>query len=143
MNAITSTCNDLQDTVNDVSTKDMIIIMGDLNARFKQIQQHEVRSEVGPFTMNTENENRTRLIDFGEMNNIISSNTFFKYKLVHQPSWMRPRTKKWHLIANILVNKRFRSSVEDGRMLRGAADTSEYENESADLMIWYENFPYI
>ena len=51
--------------------------------------------------------------------------------------------KKSHFIAYILVNKRLRSSVEDVRMLRGAAGTSEYENESADLMIWYENFPYI
>ncbi|CAF4494719.1 unnamed protein product, partial [Rotaria sp. Silwood2] len=50
--------NDLQDTLNDVSTRDMVIIMGDLNARVgqdqhkhKQRQQHETRSGVGPFTV--------------------------------------------------------------------------------------------
>ena len=104
----------------------MIIIMGDLNARVGQVQQrqrqqHVVRSGVGPFTVDTENENGTRLIDFCEMNDIIISNTFLKHKLVHQTSWMHPRTKKWHLIDYTLVNKKFRSSVENVRMLRGAA----------------------
>ena len=119
--------NDLQDTLNDVSTKDMIIIMGDLNARVgndqQKRQQHVIRSGIGPFTVDIENENGTRLIDFCEINNIIISNTFFKHKLVHQTSWMHPRNKKWHMIDYTLVNKKFRSSVEDVRMLRGAAGT--------------------
>jgi exonuclease III len=119
--------NDLQDTLNDVSTKDMIIIMGDLNARVgkdqQKRQQHVIRSGIGPFTVDIENENGTRLIDFCEINNIIISNTFFKHKLVHQTSWMHPKNKKWHMIDYTLVNKKFRSSVEDVRMLRGAAGT--------------------
>ena len=36
---------------------------------------------------------------------------------------MHPRTKKWHLIDYTLVNKKFRSSVENVRMLRGVAGT--------------------
>ena len=117
--------NDLQDTLKDISPKDMIIIIGDLNARVGNDQQirhqHVKRSCIGPFTVDIENENGTRLIDFCEINNIIISNTFFKHKLVHQTSWMHPRDKKWHMIDYTLVNKKFRSSVEDVRMLRGAA----------------------
>jgi hypothetical protein len=117
--------NDLQDTLNGVSTKDMIIIMGDLNARVgqdqhKQRQKHETRSGVGPFTVDIENENGIRLTDFCELNNLIISNTFFKHKLTHQTSWMHPRTKRWHMIDYTLVNKKFRSSVEDVRMFRKA-----------------------
>ena len=117
--------NNLQDTINDVSTKDMIIIMGDLNARVGQDQhklrpQHEIRSSVGPFTVDIENENGTKLTDFCEMNNFIISNTFLKHKLIHQTSWMHPRTKRWHMIDYTLINKKFRSTVEDVRMLRKA-----------------------
>jgi exonuclease III len=116
---------DLQDTINNVSTNDMLIIMGDLNARVgknqQKRQQHVIRSSVGPFTVDTETENGTRLTDFCEINNIIISNTFFKHKLVHQTSWMHPRNKIWHMIDYTLVNKKFRSSVEDVRMFRGAA----------------------
>ncbi|CAF1437436.1 unnamed protein product [Adineta ricciae] len=116
--------NDLQDTLSDVSTKDMIIIMGDLNARVgdnkQKRHQHVKRSGIGPFTVDIENENGAKLIDFCEINNIIISNTFFEHKLMHQTSWMHPRNKKWHMIDYALVNKKFRSSVEDVRMLRGA-----------------------
>ena len=116
---------DLHDTLNDVSKKDMIIIMGDLNARVgndqQQRHQHVARSSVGPFTTDIENENGSRLMDFCEINHIIVSNTFFKHKLVHQTSWMHPRNKIWHMIDCTLVNKKFRSSVEDVRMLTGAA----------------------
>ncbi|CAF4230155.1 unnamed protein product [Rotaria magnacalcarata] len=114
--------SDLQDTINNVSTKDMIIIMGDLNARVGQKQQqHIAKSSVGPFTVDVENENGTRLTDSCEINNIIVSNTFFKHKLAHQTSWMHPRNKIWHMIDYTLVNKKFRSSVEDVRMFRRAA----------------------
>jgi hypothetical protein len=116
---------DLQDAINNVSSNDMLIVMGDLNARVGQNQQkrqqHVIRSSVGPFTVDIENENGTRLIDFCEINNILISNTFFKHKLIHQTSWMHPRNKIWHMIDYTLVNKKFRSSVEDVRMLRRAA----------------------
>jgi exonuclease III len=81
---------DLQDTINDVSTNDMLIIVGDLNAQVgknqQKRQQHLIRSSVGPFTVDIENENGSRLIDFCEINNILLSNTFFKHKKVHQTS---------------------------------------------------------
>ena len=103
---------DLQDTLNDVSKKDMIIIMDDLNARVgndqQQRHQHVARSSLGPFTTDIENENGSRLMDFCEINNIIVSNTFFKHKLVHQTSWMHPRNKIWHMIDYTLINKKFR-----------------------------------
>ncbi|CAF4679784.1 unnamed protein product, partial [Rotaria sp. Silwood2] len=58
---------DLQDTINKVSSNDMLIIMGDLNARVGKRQQkrhkHEIRSSIGPFTVDIGNENGTRLID--------------------------------------------------------------------------------
>ncbi|UJR37458.1 hypothetical protein I4U23_030161 [Adineta vaga] len=61
---------DLQDTVNRISIEDMLIIVGDFNAR---------------------------------------------------TSWMYPGTKVWHMLDYTLVNRKFRSSIEDIRMLRSAA----------------------
>ena len=48
---------------------------------------------------------------------------FFKHKAVHQTSWMHPRTKKWHLLDDTLVDRKFRSSIEDVRMYRRAVRT--------------------
>ncbi|CAF4218130.1 unnamed protein product, partial [Rotaria magnacalcarata] len=56
--------SDLQDTINNVSTNDMLIIMGDLNARVGGNQQQPASiNSVGPFTVDVENENGARLVD--------------------------------------------------------------------------------
>ena len=105
---------DLQDALNKVSSDDMIIIMGDLNARVGNMQPQETASNsIGPFTVDSTNENGFKLIDFCTINNLIISNTFFKHKTVHQMSWMHPGNKTWHIIHYTLVNEKFRSSVED------------------------------
>jgi hypothetical protein len=63
---------DLQDTGNNVFANDMLMIMDDLNASVGRNQQkHIEKSSVEPFTMNVENENGTRFIDFYEINDII------------------------------------------------------------------------
>ncbi|CAF5075163.1 unnamed protein product [Rotaria magnacalcarata] len=114
--------SDLQDTINNVSTNDMLIIMGDLNARVGGNQQQPASiNSVGPFTVDVENENGARLVDWCEINNIVVSNTFFQHKLLHQTSWMHLGNKIWHMIDYTLVNKKFRSSVEDVRMYRRAS----------------------
>ncbi|CAF0993692.1 unnamed protein product [Adineta steineri] len=86
--------NDIQDTVNKISTDDMIIIMGDLNAKVEGVQGlPTINNCVGPFTVDSVNENGTRLMDFCMINNIIIANTFFEHKSVHQMSWMHPSSK--------------------------------------------------
>ncbi|CAF4942513.1 unnamed protein product, partial [Rotaria socialis] len=63
--------SDLQDTINNVSTNDMLIIMGDLNARVGGNQQQLASTNsVGPFAVDVENEKGARLVDLCEINNI-------------------------------------------------------------------------
>ena len=64
----------------------MVIIMGDLNARVgknqQKRQQHVDKKQYRTIhSGRTENENGTRLTDFGEINNIIISNTFSKHQV--------------------------------------------------------------
>ncbi|CAF3390262.1 unnamed protein product, partial [Rotaria socialis] len=57
--------SDLQDTINNVSANDLLIIMGDLNARVGGNQQQLVSTNsVGPFTVDVENENGRISIDY-------------------------------------------------------------------------------
>ncbi|CAM4767619.1 unnamed protein product [Rotaria magnacalcarata] len=56
--------SDLQDTINNVSTNDMHIIMGDLNARMGGNQQQlSSTNSVEPFIADVEYENGARLVD--------------------------------------------------------------------------------
>ncbi|CAF2118850.1 unnamed protein product [Rotaria magnacalcarata] len=120
--------SDLQDTINNVSTNDMHIIMGDLNARMGGNQQQlSSTNSVEPFIADVEYENGARLVDLCEINNIIVSNTFFQQKLLHQTSWMRPGNKIWHMIDYTLVKKTFRSSVKDVRLYRRASGAAQVD----------------
>lgn len=112
---------DLQETIDGVPKEDMIVLMGDFNARVSQPQHSTTFRTVGPFTVDAQNENGERLVDFCTTNNLVISNSFFQHKAVHQTSWMHPGTKKWHLLDYTSVNRKFRSSVENVRFYRKAS----------------------
>jgi exonuclease III len=122
--AITASDNfytDLQRTINKAPSNDLLLIMGDFNARVGKQQHHTSGNVVGPHAIDHINENGQRLVDFCAANNLIISNTFFQHKAVHQRTWMHPGNKKWHMLDYTLVNRKFRSSVEDVRVHRMAA----------------------
>ena len=112
---------DLQATIDKVPKGDMLLIIGDVNARVGTDQHLTSGNVVGPYAVDEINENGKHLVDFCSINNLIICNTFFQHKSVYQMSWMHPGSKKWHMIDYTLVNKQFRSSVEDVRVHRTAA----------------------
>ncbi|CAF3398890.1 unnamed protein product [Rotaria socialis] len=111
----------LQQTVDKVPRGDMLLIMGDFNARVGKQQNQTTKNVIGPHTVDKINENGQHLIDFCSHNDIIVANTFYQHKTVHQMTWKHPGNKRWHMLDYTLVNKKFRSSVEDVRVYRNAA----------------------
>ena len=111
---------DLQETLDRVQRGDMLIIMGDLNARLGCQEHLNAPQCVGPFTADVQNENGMRLLDFCLVNDLVVTNTFFQHKTIHQTSWMHPGKKSWHMLDYTIVNRKFRTSVEDVRFLRRA-----------------------
>ncbi|CAM4828709.1 unnamed protein product [Rotaria magnacalcarata] len=103
----------LQTILDKIPQSEICIIMGDFNARTGQEQHQTMPKTVGPHTTDVTNENGVRLTDFCQTNNLIISNTFFKHKRAHQKSWMHPGTKIWHTLDYTLINKNFRSTIED------------------------------
>jgi hypothetical protein len=100
---------------------DMLLIVGDFNARVGKQDNQGPGNVIGVHTVDDTNENGKRLIDFCNQNNLIVTNTFFQHKPIHQTSWMHPGKKVWHMLDYTLVNRKFRSSVEDVRVHRTAA----------------------
>jgi exonuclease III len=111
----------LQQTVAKVPKGDMLLIVGDFNARVGRQDNQGTGNVIGAHTVDDTNENGKRLIDFCNLNNLIVTNTFFQHKPIHQTSWMHPGEKVWHMLDYTLVNRKFRSSVEDVRVHRTAA----------------------
>ncbi|CAF1042994.1 unnamed protein product, partial [Didymodactylos carnosus] len=110
----------LQETIDKVQKQDMVLIMGDFNARLGQQQNLTAGEVVGRHTVDVENLNGELLVDFCSINNMVVTNTFFEHKPVHQTSWMHPGTKEWHMLDYTLVNRKFRTSVHDVRAYRAA-----------------------
>jgi hypothetical protein len=109
----------LSDVTSEIPKGDMIMMMGDLNARVAWSDEHS--KVMGRYTMDKEtNENGYRLIDFCIHNDLHIMNTYFRHKKIHQGTWQHPSTKEWHMIDYILTNKRYKSSIEDIRVYRGA-----------------------
>ncbi|CAF4329403.1 unnamed protein product [Rotaria sp. Silwood2] len=70
----------LQETIDKVPKEDMIVLMGDFNARVGKQEHLTMPQIVGPHAVDVKNENGIRLIDFCLTNNIVISNTFFQHK---------------------------------------------------------------
>ncbi|CAF0997066.1 unnamed protein product [Didymodactylos carnosus] len=111
----------LQETMDKVSRRDIVLLMGDFNARVGLQQSQTAGDVIGKHTIDQQNENGQLLVDFCSLNNLIVTNTFFQHKPVHQASWMHPGNKRWHLLDYILVNWKFCTSVHGVRAHRRAA----------------------
>ena len=69
--------SDLQDTLDKVSSSDMIIFMKDFNARIGSMEHNTSPQTVGPFATDSRTNNGERLVNFCVANNVVISNTFF------------------------------------------------------------------
>ena len=69
--------SDLQDTLDKIWSSDMIIFMGDFNARIGSVEHDTSPQTVGPFATDSRTNNGERLVNFCVANNVVISNTFF------------------------------------------------------------------
>ena len=118
----------LQSVVSDVPPRDMLLVLGDFNARVGSNFQ-SWRSVIGPHGMGDCNGNGERLLDFCSNNQLLVTNTWFKHKPIHKTTWFRNgnRSRPGHIIDYILVNRRFRSSILDTRVYRSVLHESDHE----------------
>jgi len=72
------------------------------------------------------NENREKLKEFCDFNEMVITGTIFQHKEIHKLKWVSPMEK-------------FKSSVIDTRVMRSADVASEKENVNKPKR-WYEHF---
>jgi len=119
--------NDLQRAVDKVAVRDMLIILGDFNARTGRMFQLWP-NVLGQHGVGQVNGNGLKLLSFCASNDLSVSNTFFMHKSAHKYTWQHPGGRHKHMIDYVLVNRRFLSSVLDTRVFRGACsvDSDHY-----------------
>ena len=82
--------DDLQSIVDKVPKSDLIIILGDVNAKLGKEPAYQ--KITGKHTLHEEtNRNGELLCDFAAANNMIVMSTQFQHKQIHKGTWRSPR----------------------------------------------------
>ena len=117
--------NQLRDTISRRNRHDMIVVMGDPNAKLGN--NNTTREEVlGKFGVGAMNDNGERLCDFCSANGLVITGTIFPHKEIHKLTWRSPDGKTVNQIDHVMVNGRMTTSILDTRLMRGADVYSDY-----------------
>ena len=99
---------DLQDLLELTLKKDVLLILGDWNAKVGSQETPEV---IGKFGLGVQNEAGQRLIEFCQENTLVIANVFQKHKRSLY-TWTLPAGQHQNQIDYILCSQRCRSSIQ-------------------------------
>lgn len=120
--------NELESLCDTIPKRDMLIILGDFNAKIGK--EERIRNIAGKNTIHDRtNTNGDRLSNLAEATNSLIVSTKFEHKKMHKITWRWPGggVGEGNQIDHILTSKRNENMVTDVRSFRGAnADTDHY-----------------
>ena len=119
--------NELTRCVDGLSTRNYVVVLGDLNAR---VGDGEGEGVVGKYGVTGENESGKRLLDMCVEQELVIGNSFFKKKVINKYTWIRVangRVIERALMDYVLITKRKVGRLKDVHVFRGVvADMSDH-----------------
>ena len=130
--------NKLQTLCDKLKEKDMAILMGDLNAKIGSDKSgyEEVMGRQGLGKMN---ENGEMLADFCAFNNMIIGGSVFPHRRIHKATWLSPDHRTENQIDHICIGQKFRRSMQDVRVQKGADAASDHHLVLARMKLKLKN----
>ena len=107
----------LQETIDSTSKNDMLIMMGDLNAKVGAGHTSEV---FGNFGLGERNDAGLRLVDFCLANDLVITNTLFQHHPHRLYTWTSPNGITKNQIDYICIQNRWRSTCKNTKTFPGA-----------------------
>ena len=115
---------DLQDLLELKTKKDVLVIIGDWNAK---LGSQEIPGVTGKFGIGVQNEAGQRLIEFCQENALVITNTLFQPRKRRLYTWTSPDGQHRNKIDYILCSQRWRSSIQSAKTRPGADCGSDHE----------------
>ncbi|BHF78991.1 hypothetical protein SprV_0602210800 [Sparganum proliferum] len=110
---------DLHALLATVSKADMLIVLGDFNARVGT--DHTAwRGVLGPHGLRGSNDSGLLLLRTCAEHRLILTNTFFCLPEREKATWRHPRSRQWHLLDYVLVRRRDQRDVLVTKAIAGA-----------------------
>ena len=101
-------CEDLQDLLELTPKKDVLLFIGDWNAK---VGSQETSGVTGRFGLGVQNEAGQRLIEFCQENALVIVNTLFQQHKSRLYIWTSPDDQYHDKLDYILCSQRWRSSI--------------------------------
>ena len=115
----------LQKTINEIPKHDLLLLIGDLNAKVGRNNEGRERT-MGTHGCGDMNENGELLADLCGMNDFVIGGTIFPHREIHKKTWISPNRRDKNQIDHIIINGRWRHSLQDVIVRRGADVGSDH-----------------
>ena len=123
----------LQATLEIVHGRDLLLVMGDLNAKVGSDNLNFERV-MGREGCGVQNDNGERLV-WCAFNNMIIGGTLFTHRNIHKLTWTSPNGRDQKQIDHLMVNSMWRRSLLDVRVRRGANASSDHHLVTAKVRL--------
>ena len=115
----------LQTIIQKYSERDITIVMGDLNAKIGSDNRGYERI-IGKHGLGEMNENGERFADLCANNNLVIGGSVFPHRRLHKATWVSPDLATENQIDHVCISKKFRRSLQDVKVRRGADIASDH-----------------
>ena len=115
--------DDVEKAIKTAKSSDIVIIMGDLNAK---VGNEKVDNVTGKYGLGLRNDRGSRLVQFCQDNNLTIMNTVFQQPPRRLYTWKSPGDTYRNQIDYIMVNNRYKNSVKSTCTYPGADINSDH-----------------
>lgn len=128
---------ELQDTLDKVPRNDVLVLLGDFNARVGVLKpdEEEWRGVLGRNGLDERNEAGEDLMQFCALNQMSVMNTWFQKRQVQYGTWTHPATKVSHMIDLVVMRAGQRMCCRDVQVMRGANCWTDHNLVRAKLRL--------
>ena len=128
--------DDLQDTIDRIPHNDILVMLGDFNARVGMLdtENNLWQSVIGKHGLSECNFVGKEFLEFCALNQFSILNTWFEKKKIYQGTWTHPATKKCHMINFVMMRAEQRVVCRDVQVMRGANCWTDHKLVRAKLL---------